>query len=250
MNKAGFDIVYSNNIAENKSLLLLNILGFQGLLTDISSLSIWWFIGAILTYYLLFSIVLYYSNSPNNILVFSFIAVLPLLFLRNEFNLIHSNVFSYYFIFVAGVLSAAAKNVKSLIKISLSYFIFILTLILISYFGVNTSYLADISKRDIVFLLFAFFFTWYRTKFFFESKLKSSVLIEKLADSSYSIYLFHIPLLTMFKLLIYLIIPSGVFNESIYDYSMIFLGIPFTLLSGDFILAYFEKFHKRIVYKL
>lgn len=250
MNRAGFDVIYSNSIAADKFLLLLNILGLQGFFPDSSSLSVWWFVGTILLYYLLFSIVLYCSRSVNSILIFSFLVILPLLFLKNEFNLIQSNVFSYYFIFIAGILSATTKNLRSLIEITISYSIFLLIFVLISFSGINTSCLADISKRDIAFLLFAFIFTWYKIEFSFKKIFKSSVLVEKLADSSYSLYLFHIPVLTAFKLFICLLIPLGVFNALIHDFFMLFLGIPFTLSIGYFIMIYFDIFHKKIMYEI
>lgn len=250
MNNVGFDIVYSNDIAGNKFLLLLNVMGLQGLIPDNSSLSLWWFVGVILLYYLLFSIILHYTRSVNSFLIFSYLVILPLLFLKNEFNLINSKVFSFYFIFIAGILSATAEDLKSLAKTTLSYSIFILAFILISFFGINTSYLADISKRDIAFLVFTFIFTWYKIEFSFKSKIKTSVLIEKLADSSYSIYLFHIPALTVFKLIIYLLIPLKFFGESIYDFLMLLLGIPFTLFSGYFVMIFFNKLYKKLIHQI
>lgn len=249
MSEAGFDIIYSNDIAANKFLLILNVLGLQGLFSDNFSLSVWWFVGVILLYYFLFSVILYLSKNTSMFLTFSFLAVLPLLFLKNEFNLIHSNVFSYYFIFIAGILSATAKNLESLTQIAFSYTIFLLMFIAMSFLGINTSYLTDVSKRDIVFFVFTFIFTWYGTKFSFENRSCFSILIKKLADSSYSLYLFHIPVLTAFKLLIPISVPLETFGESTYGWFILFSELIFTLLSGYYIMVYFNKFCVKYVYK-
>jgi len=246
MNKIGFDIIYSNDISANKLLLLLNVLGLQGLVSENYNLSIWWFVGVILLYYFLFSIILYYAESVRSLLIFSFLMPFPFLFLRNEFNLMNVNVFNYYFIFIAGILSATAKSFKSFANIALSFSIFLLTLLLISFLGVDTGYLVDISKRDVIFLIFMFTFTLYKIKFSFNSTFKFSFLIEKLADSSYSVYLFHIPVLAVFKLLIDLLIPLESTYRYLNDYFILFPGIPFTLLSGYFIMLYFDKFYKKI----
>lgn len=250
MNKAGFCILYSNDIAANKFLLLLNVLGIQGLFFDNFSLSIWWFVGVILLYYFLFSIILYYSKGISNFLLFSFLVILPFLFLKNEFNLVNGELFNYYFIFIAGILSATVKNMGSLTKITLFYSVFLLTFVLMSFFRINTSYLVDISKRDFAFLIFAFIFTWYKIEFSFKNIFKPLLLIEKLADCSYSLYLFHIPVLTVFNLFINLLIPLGTFDESIHDYFMLFLGIPFTLFSGYFILIFFDNFYEKVAPKI
>ncbi|KKG29202.1 acyltransferase family protein [Methanosarcina mazei] len=250
MNKIGLNIPYSNDIAANKLLLLLNILGLQGLISENYNLSVWWFVGVILLYYFLFSIILLYSKSVRSLLIFSFLMGFILLFLRNEFNLIHTNVFNYYFIFIAGILSSTAESLTSLKKITLYYSIFLLTLLLISYAGIDTNTLADISKRDIIFLISAFIFTFFKINFSFNRRFKFSFLVDKLADSSYSIYLFHILILTLFKLLIDLLIPFEAYNRYLPDYIIIFIGIPFTLFSGSFIMIKFNIFYKKLTFKI
>lgn len=248
MNIFGFDVLYSNDISANKVILFLNILGLQGL--GNISLSIWWFIGVILLYYFLFSIILHYSQSVRSVLINSFLIFILLLFLKNEFNLINDDAFNYYIIFIAGILSAIAENLNSFKKITLSYFIFLLSLLLISYSGITTTHLLNISKRDIMFMMFAFIFTFYKIKFSFNSEPKVSSLIERLADSSYSIYLFHIPVLTVFKLSVDLLIPFEVSNGYLPDYLILFIGVPFTLFAGYFINIYFDKFYKKLAFNI
>lgn len=241
MDKIGFDVVYSNDIVADKFLLLSHIFGFQGLIHEDYALSVWWFVGVILLYYFLFSIILHYSKSFGGLLAYSFFMVLPLLFLRNEFNLVNVNFFSYYFIFIAGILSAAAENLESFKKITLSYSVLLLSFLLMSYLGINTNYLSDISKRDIVFLIFVLIFTLYNIKFSCQNKFKIPMYVKKLADSSYSVYLFHIPLLTLFQSFILMSFSLEILNGHLFDYLTLFLGIPFTLFSGYFIMIYLDK---------
>ncbi|AKB71766.1 hypothetical protein MSMAC_1876 [Methanosarcina mazei C16] len=250
MDKIGLNIPFSNGIAANNLLLFLNILGLQGLIPENYNLFIWWFVGTILLYYFLFTIIIYYSKGVRSLLLYSTLMVFPLLFLRNEFNLIHVNVFNYYFIFIAGILSSSIDSLKSLKKTTLFYSIFLLTLFIISDSGVNMSTLTDFSKRDIIFMISAFIFTFCRIKFSFNNKLKFSFLAEKLADSSYSIYLFHIPFLTLFKLFIDLLIPLEAHNWYLSDCIIIFLGIPFTLFFGSFIMVQFDIFYKKLAFKI
>lgn len=245
MNKTDLNVVFSNNIDANKFVLLLNVLGLQGLISKSYDLSVWWFLGVILLYYLLFSIILYYSKDFKSVLKLSFLVALLFLFLRKEFNLIHIHFFSYYFVFIAGILSAAVNNLRSLKDVTISYLIFLLIFLSMSYFGVNTSNLTDINVRDVIFLIFIFIFTFFKTKFSFNGRFKFSLLFEKLADSSYSIYLFHIPVLTLFSKLLNLLTPSWY----IYDYFMIFISIPFTLLSGYYIMKCFNKYYRKIIFK-
>lgn len=250
MNNIGFDILYSNNISANNLLLILNTLCLQGLVPEEYNLFIWWFVGVILLYYFLFSIVLYYSKSNESLLIISFLMTFPLLFLWNEFKLIHVNVFNYYFIFIAGILSATVDGLSSLKKTTVSYSIFLLALLLTSYFKIDTSTLADISKSDIIFLILAFMFTFYKIKFVSNSRFKLPFFVGKLADSSYSIYLFHIPILAFFKLLLDFLIPLEASNWHISDYTIIFVGVPFTLFFGYIIMIYFDIFYKKLAFKL
>lgn len=249
MNKAGFDVLYSNNIAADKFLLFLNILGFQCFFSESYSLSIWWFIGVIMLYYFLFSIILYYSKSVVDLLAYSFFAIIPILFLKNKLNLINVNVFVFYFIFIAGILSATAKNVESLKMITSSYSIFLFVFLLFPYFGINPNYLADI-RHNILFLTILITFTLYKIKSPWQNTLKLPTSVKKIADSSYIIYLYHIPLLTLFEFFVNTLIPPNSINSYLSSYLALFLGLPFTLFSGYYIMRYFNNFHEKLLHKV
>ncbi|MCQ1535484.1 acyltransferase [Methanosarcina sp. KYL-1] len=246
MNRVGFDVLGSNDIDSDKFMLLLNVLGFQGFFSENYSLSIWWFVGVILLYYLLFSIILCYSKNIESLLIYSFFAVFPLLFLKNEFNMINVNVFVFYFIFIAGILSATAESLQSLKKITLFYSILLFVFLLLPYFGINADNLADI-KHDIFFLILLFVFTLYKIKTPRQSMFKLPKLVKNLADSSYSTYLFHIPILTVFETFVNSLIPLDITNSYLSDYLTLFIGIPFTLFMGYYIMIYFNKLYEKLV---
>lgn len=209
-------------------------------------MSIWWFVGVILLYYFLFSIIQYYSKSTEHLLVYSFLAAFPLLFMRNELNLINFNVFVFYLIFIAGILSATVKSLESLKTTTLSYFTLLFVFLLLSYFGFDTNYLADI-KHNVLFMTLLFAFTIYRIKFSTQRIVKLPAFVKKLADSSYCIYLFHIPILTVFEFAMNSFISLNIFNLYLKDYLTLFLGIPFTLYSGYYITTLFDKYYEKLL---
>lgn len=245
MNKVELNVLYSNDMASNK-LLFLNILGFQGFFPEKDSLFIWWFVGVILLYYFLFSIILHYSKGILDFLIYSFFAIIPFLALKNEFNLIHSNVFIFYLIYIAGILSTTIESPKSLKRVTLLYSILMFIFLLLSYLGINVNYIADI-KHDILFLIILVVFTSYKIKFNYQNKFELPSWIKKVADGSYSIYLFHIPILMVFQSLVNTTTLSN--YPYINDCLTIFCGIPFTLFMGYAINIYFDKLCSKLSYQ-
>jgi peptidoglycan/LPS O-acetylase OafA/YrhL len=247
MNKLGFYSLFFNNIDTDKSLLLLNILGLQGIFSENYSLSIWWFVGVILLYYFVFSIVLYYSKNDTDLLIYSSLSVIFLLFLKNEFNLINVNVFIFYFAFLGGILSVTVESSVFLNKIVFFYSFLLILFLSLHHFGIDINNLVDI-RYNAIYLILLIFFILYKVKFLHKNIFKVPRMVQRLADSSYSIYLFHISILTLLEFFIGLLIPLNTFNSCIKDYLMLFIGVPLTLFLCYYIKIQFSKFCD-IVYK-
>lgn len=84
--------------------LLINILGLQGLLFADNVGVLYWFIGVILLYYIIYPI-LVYPKTLLNIIINSIIILSFFISMRILFGFIHINFFQYYITFILGIIS-------------------------------------------------------------------------------------------------------------------------------------------------
>lgn len=214
--------------------LILNILGLHALFPLSYSLFLWWFIGVIISYYILYAIVSYYSKNISDIIFYSIILLLFLLVIQYEFGIIQINFIKYYLVFIAGILIGKIKNKNSIKKLAVFYLLFILLYIA---FGRSTffSYDYDIFHHVVKFSPIIFVILIYKIKNGIYTKYKTHFILNNISYGSFSIYLFHLQTLTMFKLIMDFFISKGVLNPNLAEYLILFLGIPGALIIGYYI---------------
>lgn len=197
--------------------ILSGILGLNALTEDNNgyNLSVFWFVSVILIYYVLYP---FFTKPKNLINMFSVSLVLLLIFYFLSFKLnILSNLFIFYWIFFAGIVTCwfndnykTFKNVKTNFK-DINYkklFEYVLAgflLILLSQTSFKNYWTQIIILLLITLIIYIIgrllisYLTKNRNNFF---KSVPYTIISKISQGSYAIYLFH---LTIFGIIAYLI---------------------------------------------
>ncbi|AKB53151.1 hypothetical protein A9239_11920 [Methanosarcina sp. A14] len=85
--------------------LLIHILGMQMLLAPTYSTPLFTlhFVGTIIIFYLIYPFLMLYSKNTSRFLLISFLVFMVLALISGIFKIIHENFFSYYPIFIAGI---------------------------------------------------------------------------------------------------------------------------------------------------
>lgn len=206
----------------NRSSIIIQICGAQGFLAPrfVEPVVTLWFIVVILLYYLLYIVLAWLSYNSK----YMFSAILAFFFfftmLRAAFNIIDFRFFVYYAIFIAGIIACKynilyARDAKSSSTISATLLLVVALLAVAtgSYFlltpfifsgldSSNTAFLAStalaIVLANVLSLLFIFSsFNIARLSLPLLSNTARK-LIYSIAFSSYCVYLFHRPILTLF----------------------------------------------------
>lgn len=88
--------------------MLIQLLGLQSLLAPrfINPVSITWFVGVILIFYLIYPLIVYSSRDGALLILASCAVLLPFVAVRLAFDIIDFRFFMYYGIFVAGILAS------------------------------------------------------------------------------------------------------------------------------------------------
>jgi peptidoglycan/LPS O-acetylase OafA/YrhL len=238
--------IFGRNLGMDFSLknLIIHILGLQILLspeyaTPILTL---YFIGLLVIFYLIYPLLIKFSHNIKEFFLISLIPFILFLFLRYFFNIIDDYFFRYYFVFIFGILfcyissSSYKKDLKFLI---ITPIILVFFLALFSYYEFD----ADISNIFIYTILYIVIISFCLIQFEisnmfiddFSPKTKNLIFI--IAFSSYAIYLFHRPILTVFYGITLLLgLP-----EIIRDLIIIFVAIPSVFIISYYIQLFEEK---------
>jgi len=213
-----------------------------------------WFIGMILIYYLIYPLIIYFSQKNwIKYLIYSCISIGLLIIFRLLTGLIGGGVFEYYFIFVAGVLSGMLNIFKSKYLLPLTLLSLILfigcvcitqtfhpmisdTLTLSSTVVINT---ISIIALRIIYAISAIF-----TLYFVYNRLHIGQTMMKIitygAFAAYAVYLFDRSYFTSMNALL-----SSFINISPLGYDILFL---FLLLPILFILCYYiQKGENKVI---
>ncbi|MCX9084521.1 MAG: acyltransferase family protein [Candidatus Methanoperedens sp.] len=214
--------------------LILNIFGLQGLMPENFSLFEWWFIGTIILYYVLYAIICYFSENIKYILFYSVIIMVFLLLLKYELGIIHINSIKYYFVFIAGIVIGNVKNIKSVKRIIFFNILIIFLYIVFRHWNFLTNE-NDIFNHIIKFSPAIIIILLYKINNSTNTKYKSHKILSYISYGAFSIYLFHIQTLTLFKIYMDFLIGKKILNVIQAEYMILFIGIPIALITGYFI---------------
>lgn len=234
---------------QKTELVLLNMLGLQGLFPEEYTIYGMWFIGVIILYYIIYVFIAYYSDNINGILINSFIVIIPLLVLKHEFGLIHVNTFNFYPAFIAGILSSEVKDFKDLSRISVYSFLILLLFSGMSCLGLMTIKNVLVAAIYIIFSIISLFVAIYYASSNYSKEIVNILpndiyqSIYRIAYSSYSIFLFHTMILRLLTSVLYTI---GIHSGVLYTFLILFLGMPLI-----FSIAYYiqKMSTHRIIFK-
>ena len=231
------DIVNWTTISQQ----LINISGLQMFLAPQFSEPTTWFVGAIIIFYLLFPVIIFFARKITrtrtvSILMVSLTIFIALIAIRTIFNLIDFRVIIYFWFFVAGIISQAGGFDIPSIKAS--------TVIkVVSLSGVGGLLFALILNMHIAFLnpvnqfigiwlvgtmsiALAIQFTNSFRKYF---TVWICRFIKRIAPSTYVIFLFHVYLLNIAALIV-----SG-FDPSLAPVIAVIIGIPLAFFIPPYI---------------
>lgn len=219
--------------------------------TYINSLLLW-FIGMILIFYLIYPIVIYFSQKKvMRYLILSCVAIGILALIKISTGLIGGAVFEYYFVFVAGVFCGLTNIFKSkfIHPISIISFILLLgSIVLIQFLpSIKAAEYLTLSPEillvtgsvillRIVYGISAFFVLYTLYNLYDPSNIGSKIITYG-AFAAYAVYLFHGPYFTIINTVV---LSSEIAQTIIFDnvfiyYSLlIFLFIPLI-----FIISYY-----------
>ncbi len=198
-----------------------------------------YFIGLIMVFYFLYPLLLKYSHSMQEFFLISLIPFILCIVLRHFFNVIDDYFFRYYFVFIFGIMFCyltTSDRKKSLKILIISPIILVLSLLAFSYSGISSG----ISAHLITYILIiSFCLVQYEISAMFIDAFSPQTqhLFCDIAVSSYAIYLFHRPILTIF---------SGISEVMgtpalIQDLILIFIAIPAVFLISFYIQRIEQK---------
>lgn len=224
---------------------VVHMFGMQVFFTKYTIQSMW-FIGVISLYYFFYSVIIYFSKNEKHLAMYSFLVILPFIFLRLSFNLIDIRVFIYYSAFIGGILSRHTNVFdESKYKIYIHYFSFIFALILLLRI---LSAIELINYHNILMVpfiinsLFVFFLSfvsyWIVKSFVFLLNKQILNIFFGISYGSYVVYLFHHEFLATFRMFLNLL-----FNDTlIIDSLLILLGLPILFMIGYLIQKLMNNF--------
>lgn len=241
LSNKGFSIVSIKKL----EIIFVNVLGLQILFPPEYAQYGPWFVSAIMVYYFIYVFISYYSDDTNDVLINSFILIIPFLILRNEFGLIRTEIFDYYPLFIAGIVAAEVRDFKKMSLISIYSIMIMLLFYLLYYYGIISMRNLHSLAISLIFSLISLFLVICYVIYVHNKKninvfSKSiSAIISKIAYGSYAIYLFHGTILTILMSILYNV---RIHNEILYDFSILAIGIPVAFTIGYYIQKVSNKF--------
>jgi peptidoglycan/LPS O-acetylase OafA/YrhL len=256
------DILHLNILPSNLNIsdIIVDILGLQGILPMYKIPYALWFVGVILIYYMVGYFLIYYARDLKKIAIYSVVIFVLFIVVRHEIGILHFNTLDYYFVFIAGFLisficdskSISSEANKSIVVTSLFFTaiplqMFYMFFSMMSKRGINKSFideygilnaLATEAFRVVIILYILIFVTViitgiiiYKISYYIPDTYISKEVFSKAAYSSYAVYLFHIPILSLLKNILDIILKEGI----VIDYLMLILGIPLLFIIGHYI---------------
>lgn len=237
--------------------IIVHFLGLQMLLAPlVHPVFTLYFVGLIVVYYLLFAIIMYRCDEPLLILIRAVIVLLPFAIAFYTFNVIDPMFFEYYFIFIGGILAFKLQVFKSpSANIFLTLCPTVLVFAIVARFNLSGSLagLSGIPKYGIyygltvtVVISFCLTLLWMLESFGNNYNALTKKIVLLLSFSSYSIYLFHRPILTI----ITGFLQNLPINTVIYDLILIFIGFPLIVLVSYYMTIIDEQYLKRGINRL
>lgn len=223
--------------------LSLSLFGLQGFLSIDNQNILFWFIGVILLFYLIFPLIIR-SKNIINMFTISTIIFVAFTLIRLELNVVHINYYYYYWSFVTGIaiclLTYNYRPSFKLNKLNYNYKIKKLIIEIICLISVMLLLIFINPEKFISSLYYIYVFVFISSCliiYFVAKKSKDLFhgmtfsLISKIAFCSYAIYLFHITIL--FTLLV--IFKKMALTGTILNLCEIVIGISMVFILGYYI---------------
>jgi len=231
--------------------ILFGFLGLQGFLSGNGGFnqSLFWFVGVIILYYLIYPFLTKPKKLINIFLVSTIIFIIFIIFYLLNLKLF-IGFFIFYWIFFAGIATCWLKdylknnviNFKQVFlqsKFRLLGIILVLILIFLTFHNMILQHVASVYKLGILQLLLVtlliyagcrIFVNYNSTlhKEFFNSKLYD--LVSKISKGSYATYLLHETILSIIAGILTMLHLTGIINIAI-----IFIGIPLVFIVGYYV---------------
>lgn len=234
--------------------MVIHFLGLQIFLSPAYAIPILtlYYVGLIAVYYCIYPFLISISKNFRQLLLFASLIFGLFLSLRLAFNIIDNYFFKYYFVFISGIALCYIRSVDN--KKIEKYLIFMpiviafslildvkslqgtslvsapTNIIIISYFLFN-----------VVVISFCIIELWASESFINYFSPKTKEYISLIAFSSYAIYLFHRPILTIWYGIAFFIGVSSIVRDLV----IIILGIPSIIIISYIISVveakYFQK---------
>lgn len=201
-----------------------------------------WYISCILWYYLLYSIIVYYSKDMKSIIIYACFSMLPFVVMFFEFNLIQFRMFYYYPAFIIGIISSIISQENRQNKIK-SYLIIGILLILAK---VLIAFMIpyDIINSNIIYYFLIFIgMTYLKMRNHYSLNGKCTEIVSYVSYSSYAIYLFHFPILCFFKTLLDYTDGAQEFKSII----LLLFGVPLLFLMSYYIQKKYDFMIERLM---
>lgn len=215
----------------NLNILLIHVLGLQGIFPN-SNIQSMWFVGVIIVYYSLYPIIGYLSNTYSETFAISSIILLILALLHHFLGLISINALIYYPVFISGIFinkilySSERLFDKEFLKHVLVFNLvlicnFFLVLLIIELNNISMVFIIGFMiSLCIIYLLFIHLYI----------KLHGKIvtIITSIAFSTYAIYLFQHQFLAIFSMIINSLISDLMFQDVI----ILTIGFAGTIICG------------------
>ncbi len=210
-----------------------------------------WYIGMIILFYLIYPFIIYYSKTGQKLFLNCLFVVLGLFIIRYLFNIIEVRVFLYLPLFMSGIFIRSLNlfendNYKKMIAyMPLLFFGSIIMHLKVTKFDSKEYIFNDQNINPIIvilnmgILLFSFTLLTYNHIFSIAELIKPKVyyLCRYVSFSSYTIYLFHVPILYCLKhFLVNSLHASGI----LLDIIIIFIFIPLFVVGCHYIQTKFN----------
>jgi peptidoglycan/LPS O-acetylase OafA/YrhL len=231
-------VFWKDNIFDSTLNFVINCSGLQ-ILLPIFQPTVFWFIGFIVLCYLIYPILIHFSNNYKQLFLFSVLIFMFFLFLRYTTGMVEDRFFTFYFVFITGILInyvhffERKRENKEITFISVSFIVFLL-IGLIHYFKIfefsyeNMNFLLfDIGVMSLTIItgciILVYFVQINRITSFIE---RGKFCFYMIAFSSYAIYLFHMTILESINSSLK-IFTMSLQNQAIV---LIIIGIPLVIL--------------------
>ncbi|MFH1096365.1 MAG: acyltransferase family protein [Candidatus Desantisbacteria bacterium] len=231
--------------------ILVHLLGLQVILSSkyCDPVQTLWYVGLILGYYYIFTIISQCGNSKIRMSVVICLIVVLWLLGKMFLGIGDYRFILYLPVFISGIISARTEllekiNLKrflfsffSLVVIATMYIVFIYPKTVL-FIPAKPALFSKISFADIIILNVIMFLTVINAYFLskLSKNIKQSKFIGFISYSSFCVYLFHRPILTI---LLQIYCPADKSLKALY---VIFCGLPLVLIAGYFIQKQYDSF--------